>query len=81
MLFRSEVSSPGIERDIRTDVHIRACLGMEIDVRLFAPYNGRRALTGILAAYEDGVITLRTEEGDTALERNAISRMNTTYHE
>lgn len=79
--YQLEVSSPGIERDIRTDAHIEACMGMEIDVRLFAPYQGKRALTGILSAYEGGVITLSTAEGDAKLPRSAVSRMNTTYHE
>ncbi len=79
--YQLEVSSSGIERDIRTDKHIMACLGEEIDVRLFAPHEGNRAFTGILAAYENGAITLRTAEGDISLPRAAISRMNTTYHE
>ncbi len=79
--YQLEVSSPGIERDIRTDAHILACLGEEIDVRLFAPHEGRRAFTGILEAYEGGAVTLRTELGDITLPRAAISRMNTTYHE
>ena len=76
-----EVSSPGIEREIRTDVHILACMGEEIDVRLFAPHEGKRAYTGILAAYDGGVLTLREGDCEIALPRAAISHMNTTYHE
>lgn len=76
-----EVSSPGIEREIRTDAHIAACMGEEIDVRLFAPHEGKRAYTGVLAAYEGGVLTLQTAEGSVALPRAAISHMNTAYHE
>ena len=76
-----EVSSPGIERDIRTDAHILACMGEEIEAKLFAPIDGRRSYVGVIAAYEDAVLTLKTPEGDVARPRTAISRMNTTYHD
>lgn len=76
-----EVSSPGIEREIRTDAHIEACMGEEIDVRLFAPQDGKRAFVGRIAAYEGGKLTLSTAEGDVVIPRAAISAMNTTYHE
>ena len=79
--YTLEVSSPGIEREIRTDVHIAACMGEEIDLRLFAPHEGKRAFTGILAAYEEGRLTVETAEGPVTLPRSAISHMNTTYHE
>ena len=79
--YQLEVSSPGIERDIRTDAHIEACMGMEIDVRLFAPHEGKRAYTGVLAGYEDGALLLQTAEGALSLPRAAISHMNTTYQE
>ena len=32
-----EVSSPGIERELRTPAHIDACVGEEVELRLFAP--------------------------------------------
>ena len=76
-----EVSSPGIERDIRTDRHIAACMGEEIECRLFAPLNGQRAIVGILADYLDGNLVLTTPTGEVSVPRSAISRMNTTYRE
>lgn len=76
-----EVSSPGIERDIRTDAHILACMGEEIEAKLFVPLNGRRSYVGEIAAYADGILTLSTPEGDVAIPRTAISHMNTTYHD
>ena len=76
-----EVSSPGIERDIRTDTHIFACMGEEIEAKLFAPLDGRRSYVGVIAAYENGTLTLATPEGEVKLPRTAISRMNTTYHD
>ena len=79
--YQLEVSSPGIERDIRTEAHIAACMGEEIEARLYAPHEGKRVFVGILAAYEDGKVTLDTAEGELTLPRAAIAHMNTTYHE
>ena len=39
-----EVSSPGIERELRTDDHILACLGETVEVKLYAPINGTKSL-------------------------------------
>ncbi len=76
-----EVSSPGIEREIRTDAHIEACMGEEIEAKLFAPQNGSRVFVGRIAGYEGGVLRLATEGGEVEIPRASISAMNTTYHE
>ena len=52
-----EVSSPGIERELRTDMHIEACEGWDVEVKLYAPKNGSKAFRGVLCGYdEDGNI-------------------------
>ena len=41
-----EVSSPGIERDLRTSAHIDACIGERVEARFFAPFEGIKQLEG-----------------------------------
>ena len=79
--YQLEVSSPGIEREIRTDAHIAACMGEEIEAKLFAPQNGSRVFVGTIVGYENEVLRLATEAGEVSIPRAAISAMNTTYHE
>lgn len=74
-----EVSSPGVERDLRTQEHILACLGNRVEVRLYAPIDGSKSLSGILAAYEDGEISLETGKGLLKLPRTAVSKMKTVF--
>ncbi|MBQ7363831.1 MAG: ribosome maturation factor RimP [Clostridia bacterium] len=76
-----EVSSPGIERELRTDGHIEAMMGREVEAKLFSAKDGRKSIIGILASYEDGTVTLRAEDGDVSLLRSEISRLVTTYRE
>lgn len=74
------VSSPGIERELRTDAHILASLGVRCEARLFAPLNGKKSYRGTLEAFGEGEVTLQTDGGETLrLPRTAISKLQTVY--
>jgi ribosome maturation factor RimP len=52
-----EVSSPGIERPLRTPEHFRRFVGSEVAVKLRPSVQGERRLTGVLEAADgDGVV-------------------------
>ena len=74
-----EVSSPGIERELRTDEHILLSVGQRVEAKLFAPVDGRRSVVGILSAFEDGVITVTDGDEKITLERKDVSKMNTVF--
>ena len=74
-----EVSSPGIERELRTPEHILACIGMRAQAKLFTAVNGVKVVLGEIVSYEEDTLTLRTESGDVALKKNQISRLETVY--
>ena len=75
-----EVSSPGIERDLRTDLHIDTCVGEEVEVRFFAPFEGQKSLKGILAGREGSESLLVEIGGEVrALPRNAIAKIQTVF--
>ncbi len=58
-----EVSSPGVERDLKRDEHFEKCLGEKIMVKLIRPVDGQREFKGILESYDNGIFELLTEEG------------------
>ena len=72
-----EVSSPGTPRELRTDAHILAMIGEEVEAKLFAAHDGQKSFVGILGGYENGKVTI----GDVTLERAEISRLETVYKE
>ncbi len=74
-----EVSSPGIERELRTEEHILACIGQRVELRLFAPIDGVKSLVGTLASFEDGRLGIETEQGLRKLERTAVSKLKTVF--
>ncbi len=77
--YRLEVSSPGIERELRTETHILSCIGWEVEARLFAQVEGAKVHRGIITGYADGTLTLLTPAGMLSLERKNIGSLRTVY--
>ena len=74
-----EVSSPGIERVLRTDAHIEAFTGAEVEAKLFAPVDGKKTLRGILGGIEDGRVILTVGDTEYRIEHAKISRLTTVF--
>ena len=53
-----EVSSPGIERELKNDFHLSACEGWSVEVRLYAPIDGAKLYRGVLLPCREGEITI-----------------------
>ena len=62
--YTLEVSSPGIDRPIRKPEHFEAFLGERVKIQSEMPVDGRKRFTGELAGFEEGMITVRTDDGD-----------------
>lgn len=76
-----EVSSPGIERELKTDEHILASIGSKVLCKLFTQKDNKKSFEGVLASFKDNTLTLETGEGEVTLLRNEISKINTVYFE
>ena len=80
--YRLEVSSPGIERDLKTPFHYNACLGWDVEVRLFTAFEGRKVITGILAGYDEENNVFEIDENGTVvkLAKTLVSKIKTVYN-
>ncbi len=70
-----EVSSPGVERDLKRDSHFEKCIGEKIMVKLIRPVDGQREFKGILESYDNGNFELLLEEGTKLM----INKKETSY--
>ena len=76
-----EVSSPGIERVIRKEKHLKQNIGQEVQVKLFRKdQNGKKEYQGKLLDYTSENITIQTSEEKINLERKNISQIKTIYN-
>ena len=75
-----EVSSPGIERVIRKEKHLKENVGNEIEVSLFTAIDGKKQLVGILQNYDNENINIIVDEKEIIIPRKSISLMKTVYN-
>ena len=69
------VSSPGLDRPIKTDRDLKRNLGKEIELTLFAKQDGQKVFKGVLKDFDDKNVTLQTQKGDFTFERTKIANM------
>lgn len=78
--YHLEVSSPGIERNLRTDAHFDACVGEEIELRLYAPADGAKVWSGKLLGLEaDGAVRILTDGAEKRFPRAAVAAARTVF--
>ena len=74
-----EVTSPGIEREIKTEAHIAMCQGEKVELKLYAPKNNSKTFTGILVGLSDGKIVIDCNGENVEFEKNEVAKMHTVF--
>jgi len=70
-----EVSSPGLERRLRTPEHFRSFVGSKVSVKLVATAEGDRRVKGTLTGADDDSITV----DDRSISYTDIERAQTVF--
>jgi ribosome maturation factor RimP len=73
--YTLEVSSPGLERPLRTPAHFAGAVGTTVSVKTNARVEGERRLKGTLVASNDEGITI----GDHTLRYDEIEKARTVF--
>lgn len=60
--YSLNVSSLGLDRPIKTCDDARRNLGVEVEVKLYAPLNGKKVFVGVITEYTDTTFTISTEQ-------------------
>lgn len=74
-----EISSPGIERILRKDKHLKDNIGKMVEVKLFKPLNKQKTIEGSLDNFDKDFILVKTNEDEIKIERKDISVIKTIY--
>ncbi|MXW60971.1 MAG: ribosome maturation factor RimP [Acidimicrobiaceae bacterium] len=77
--YTLEVSSPGLERSLRTPDHFRCAVGENIKVKTMPTLDGARRLNGTLLSADDGGFDLQTDEGQCRLRYEEVSKARTVF--
>jgi ribosome maturation factor RimP len=80
--YTLEVTSPGLERNLRLPRHFEREINKVVSVRLTAPHEatGERRVHGVLAGADDKQIVVRKEDGaEVAIKHVEIDRAKTVF--
>lgn len=61
-----EVSSPGLDRPLRSERDFARSVGKAVEIRTYRPIGGSKEFSGILSSYDGDSVTIRGEEGEEA---------------
>lgn len=68
-----EVSSPGIERPIKTERDFEKAIGKLVEVKLFAPIDGKKVIEGILSSYSENDVELDQNGNKLTIDKKQIA--------
>ena len=71
-----EVSSPGIERILRKDIHLKDNIGEKVQIKLFKPVDGKKQYIGILKDFNEENIII---DEDVEIARKNIAQIKTIF--
>lgn len=80
--YTLEVSSPGLERALRTPAHFRWAIGREVTIKTVPTFDGPRRVAGTLVGADDDHVTLTVDEpvdGPCELAYDDIERARTVF--
>jgi ribosome maturation factor RimP len=77
--YTLEVSSPGLERKLRTPEHFAAALGKKVRIRTVAGTEGERRVEGELTAADGDGVVLATEDGERRVAYADVERAKTVF--
>lgn len=73
--YTFEVSSAGADRALKKPEHFAACLGSEVEIKLYRPQEGKKDWVGVLSAYgDDGAVTLTTPAGEKVFQKQDVAQ-------
>lgn len=74
--YTLNVSSPGLDRPLKTDRDFEKALGLDVEVKLFAPLKGKKFITATLVNYDGNTVTLKTDKEEFKIQLNKIAKIS-----
>ena len=74
--YMLEVSSPGLERPLKTKEALTNAVGQYINVSLYKAIDKKKQLVGTLVSLNDGIVKITVDGKDMELPRDQIAKAN-----
>ncbi len=73
--YTLNVSSPGLDRPLKTDRDFQKCLGQKVEVKLFAPMQGKKLFEGTLVSFDAACVSVEEKGQPVKIERTKIAKI------
>ena len=73
--YTLEVSSPGIERELKYEWHYECCVGDTVEVKLYKPYNDSKTYVGKLLPLDENV-NIECGGKTVSIPRDCVAKVN-----
>ena len=75
-----EVSSPGLGRPLKKEKDYKRSMGKELEIRTYRAVNREKEFYGILSAYDENTVTIKTEDGtEMTFEKSDIALIRLAF--
>lgn len=73
--YTLNVSSPGLDRPLKTDRDFQKCLGEKVEVKLFAPLQGKKFIEAVLVGHDATCVMLEEKGNSLKIEKAKIAKI------
>ena len=73
--YTLNVSSPGLDRPLKTERDFNKCMGLKVEVKLFAPLKGKKFFEAKLVGYDGNCVELEDKGEVFKLEKSKIAKI------
>lgn len=74
--YTLNVSSPGLDRPLKTKRDFEKNMGKKVEVKLFAPLKGKKYFEAELVGYDGNCVVLKEKNEELKLELSKIAKIN-----
>ena len=74
--YTLNVSSPGLDRPLKTERDFLKRIGKMVEVKLYAPINGQKYFEGVLKEYNGGSVTIEVNGKEIKISMPQIAKIN-----
>ena len=69
------VSSPGLDRPLKTERDYKRNLGKKISIKLYKPLNNNKTYEGVLTSYDDASFVILTKDGSLTFNKKDTAKV------
>ena len=73
--YTLNVSSPGLDRPLKTDRDYEKCQGKKVEVKLFAPMQGKKLFEAVLKGHDETCVYLDDKGKELKIEKAKIAKI------